>query len=99
MNTLTEAQETSLEECQDSNPVIQKALHLPDILTLLFSFCSKATLASLARVCSSWSIKALWHLWRELKDPLPLVRLLGSVEKDRSCSAYIYVSPSSYHGR
>ena len=98
MDVITETQDASLAlERQDSSPVIQKALYLPDILTFLFDFCSNATLASSAQVCRSWSTEALRRLWRQLEDPLPLFRLLGGIEIEKNRgwanSAYIYVSP------
>ncbi len=91
MNALTEAQDTSLGERRISSSVIQRALHPLDILTLLFDFCSNGTLASLARVCRSWSNEALQHLWRQLEDPLPLLQLLGSLEENPN--GWNYVSP------
>ena len=65
---------TSLEERQAS--ATSKALRLLDVLNVLFDFCSNATLASSAQVCKSWSTQALRRLWRRLKDPAPLLRLL-----------------------
>ncbi|KAF8319219.1 uncharacterized protein EI90DRAFT_1533647 [Cantharellus anzutake] len=60
--------------------VMPRPLQILDILTVLFDCCSNATLASAARTCKLWMIPALRRLWRVLDTPVPLLRLLGSVD-------------------
>src|SRR5258707_7352401 len=65
------------------------ALRLPEILLSLFQFCTDSTISSSARVCRTWSEPAFRVLWRNLSSPLPLLRLLGRIEKRTTKGPYV----------
>lgn len=55
-------------------------LKSPEVLNLIFSNLDDAALAMSARACKQWSTIALDILWREVVDPMNLLRLLGEIE-------------------
>ncbi|KAG8900850.1 hypothetical protein FRC00_010818 [Tulasnella sp. 408] len=78
--------------------VTARALSIPELLSLVFSFSGKPELASSARVCKSWKDTALDELWRDLDSIFPLlelvldVDLLDSVSRNQNPSAHEAVS-------
>ncbi|KIO31005.1 hypothetical protein M407DRAFT_19887 [Tulasnella calospora MUT 4182] len=59
-----------------SNRAHHPLLDFPDILTIIFTDCSPATNAALARVCRTWNDVAVDRLWSSLPSLLPLLRIL-----------------------
>ncbi|KAH9967275.1 hypothetical protein BC827DRAFT_1172827 [Russula dissimulans] len=69
----------------------RRVLAIPELLQTIFNFGTRASNASNALVCRSWSGPALDHVWREVDDLYCLLRLLvplrrihGSHEFDHS---------------
>ncbi|KAG8914854.1 hypothetical protein FRC00_010340 [Tulasnella sp. 408] len=75
-----------------------RALSIPELLSMVFSFSGKPELAGSARVCKTWRDPALDELWRDLDSIFPLLELvldldlLRSVSRNRNPSAHEAVS-------
>lgn len=57
--------------------------HIPELLTIMFSFLDNRSLARAARVCSQWSDVALDTLWHTATDLRPLLSLLAPLTGEK----------------
>ncbi|KAG8913889.1 hypothetical protein FRC01_004335 [Tulasnella sp. 417] len=57
-----------------------RALSIPELLSIIFSFCEAPELARSARVCKTWSDPALDQLWEDLEGISPLLDLVVDSE-------------------
>ena len=60
--------------------VVDRAIKVPEVLSMIFEHCSPKTLAMCARVQHSWEGPALTELWRDLPSFSPLSYVLGEPE-------------------
>lgn len=60
--------------------VMERAIKVPEVLSMIFEHCPPTTLAVCARVQHSWEGPALTELWRDLPSFLPLSFVLGEPE-------------------
>ncbi|KAG8923272.1 hypothetical protein FRC01_012976 [Tulasnella sp. 417] len=57
-----------------------RALSIPELLSIVFSFSAEPELAISARVCKTWSDPALDELWVDLDTVFPLLELVLDLE-------------------
>lgn len=58
---------------------MERALRIPEILSEIFGFCVKDSLAVCGRTCRGWEQSAFRQLWSDLDDLTPLFSLLGEL--------------------
>ena len=73
------------------NPALQRVLCIPELLDLVFGFLDHASNARNARVCKTWSSRALDVLWRGVDDLHHLFSLLAPL-RVVGCSGYVGAS-------
>lgn len=65
----------------DENDIATSPVLLPEILNIVFSFCSNNDLTSAARVCKIWSELALDRIWADMTSMVPLYTVLPCIRR------------------
>ncbi|KAF8530111.1 hypothetical protein BU17DRAFT_35771 [Hysterangium stoloniferum] len=75
------------------------ALRIPEILSLVLNYTDHQTALSSALACKTWLNPALDELWRCIKDPFALFKLLGPMHVTSEQKSWIYsafIMPSDW---
>ncbi|KAG8895356.1 hypothetical protein FRC01_012423, partial [Tulasnella sp. 417] len=72
----------------DENDIAASPVLLPEVLSIIFSFCSIKDLTSAARVCKIWSEPALDCIWASMTSMAPLYTVVPCLRRVMDGKAY-----------
>ncbi|KIO26590.1 hypothetical protein M407DRAFT_200248 [Tulasnella calospora MUT 4182] len=65
----------------DESDIATSPVLLPELLSIVFSFCSSQDLSSAARVCKTWSELALDCIWADMTSLVPLYSVMPCIRR------------------